>query len=150
MFDFEVSVRTYPESSKHTLARSHDGSQQHQRVQATTHDAADGLSLTHTTTRRLAHSPRRPRALARAAHSLTHPRPGTLRLPPGRRRSPVAGSGAGGGGAVEGSGLAPRHLAALNHAVARHPDVGYPSETVACESGCSQVGGKCTCTCMFV
>ena len=34
--------------------------------------------------------------------------------------------------------------------VARHPDVGYPSETVACESGCSQVGGKCTCTCMFV
>ena len=36
--------------------------------------------------------------------------------------------------AVEGSGLAPKELAALHHAVARHPDVGYPSETVACES----------------
>ena len=38
------------------------------------------------------------------------------------------------GGAVEGSGLTPKKLAALHHAVARHPDVGYPSETVACKS----------------
>ena len=34
------------------------------------------------------------------------------------------------GGAVEGSGLTPKKLAALHHAMARHPDVGYPSETV--------------------
>ena len=58
-------------------------------------------------------------------------RPGALRLE--GEEALWQGVGLAWGGAVEGSGLASKKLAALHHAVAGHPDVGHPGETVACK-----------------
>ena len=125
---------TPPNHQNTPTRRSQDGSQQHQRVPTTAHNyrtrnAADGLTihtLMYTHSRRLAHS-LTPTPSCPAHCALSHPSAGpprgALRLE--GEEALWQGVGLAWGGAVEGSGLASKKLAALHHAVARHPDVQY-------------------------
>ena len=122
-----------PKSSKHThgprTGPNNASGSQLPHTTYRTRNAAVGLTI---------HTLASPRTLARpgalvpthgayTARSATHPRarPGALRLE--GEEALWQGVGLAWGGAVEGSGLASKKLAALHHAVAGHPDVGHPT-----------------------